>query len=184
MSKMPHWSVAPPGQLYQGRGQGGEIRTWPENVAGNLVHLSDYVLPLQRVGQTACCGTGAGTGRGCDPYTRSTPSPSQGVPQPLVLQGQAQARSRVAQLLVLQRHPLAGLSRRPRRSPDLPSLPELGPSLLINYLRPHKAPGLIPVRFCLLRYPVVSATHLPSLTQSWGNLEAQLGSLTILHNPG
>ena len=83
----------------------------------------DYVLPLQRVGQTACGGTGAGTGRGCDPYTRSTPSPSPGVPQPLVLQGQAQARSGVAQLLVLQRHPLAGLSRGPRRSPDLPSLP-------------------------------------------------------------
>ena len=58
MSKMPHWSVAPPGQLYQGLGQGGEIRTWPENAAGNLFHLSDYFLPLQPVGQTACCGTG------------------------------------------------------------------------------------------------------------------------------
>ena len=115
----------PSGPALPRTGQGGEIRTWPEEAAGNLFRLSDYLLPPQRVGQTACCGTG-GTGRGCDPCTRSKPPSSPGVSRLLVPQGQAQACSSVARLLVLQRHPLAGPSKSQGRARPFP--PGLLPS--------------------------------------------------------
>ena len=164
------------------------MRTWPEKAAGNLFRLSDYLLPPQRVGQTACCGTGGLVGAVIHaPGASLHPLPefpSCWWPRARLKRAAALLGSLSYSATLWQVQARAEEEPGPSRPASFPPLAwSFAPhELFVSAQSPRSNSSPIPPSqvSCRVGHTPVLAHAEPEL----GNLQAHLGPLTILHTPG